>query len=300
MLKTLVALATIGSASFFIGTSAVAENDNSFIVDEGASERIAVASKLRMLSQRIPAAACFAHIGIQTDESKATLASNAAEFSGILAALQNGAPEMGIPSEEGDFTVMRALKTVQNVWEPLQKNIDNVIDLGGYEWSVAYVANQSVPLLDESNWLSSVLIGEYSDPTVLLQADAMTIDIAGRQRTLSQRIAKSACLYSTGLETVYAGKELVEARQHYDASLRALRFGMPEAGIQASTNAEINSELDEILAQWEGVQSILDAVVTGATITDADREEVFNVMNALTLSMDTVVSHYNDESKLGL
>ncbi|MEP1536647.1 MAG: type IV pili methyl-accepting chemotaxis transducer N-terminal domain-containing protein [Paracoccaceae bacterium] len=300
MLKTLVTLAFAGTTTLFVSTAAVAEKSGNFILDEGASERIDVAGKLRMLSQRIPATACFAHVGIQTDENKATLASSAAEFSNILTALQEGSPEIGIPSKEGDFTVLRALKTVQNVWQPLQKNIDNVIDLGGYKWSVAYVANQSVPLLDESNWLSSVLIGEYSDPAVLLQADALTIDIAGRQRTLSQRIAKSTCLYSTGLETVYAGQELVEARQHYDASLNALRFGMPEAGIQASKSAQINSELDEILVQWGGVQSILDAVVAGKAVSDADREEVLNVMNALTLAMETVVIHYNDESKLGL
>ena len=303
MLKTLVALASIGTTSFFIGTAAIANDtakSGGFIVDEGASERIDVAGKLRMLSQRIPASACFAHVGIQTDATKATLAASAAEFSGILSALQNGAPDIGIPSKESDFTVLRALKTVDGVWQPLQKNIKNVIDLGGYEWSVAYVANQSVPLLDESIWLSSVLIGEYSDPAVLLQADALTIDIAGRQRTLSQRIAKSACLYSTGLETVYAGEELIEARQHYDASLRALRFGMPEAGIQASKDVQINSELDAIMVQWESVQPILDAVIAKKSITDADREEVYNVMNALTASMDTVVVHYNDESKLGL
>ncbi|MEP5004622.1 MAG: hypothetical protein ABJT05_20125, partial [Paracoccaceae bacterium] len=72
------------------------------------------------------------------------------------------------------------------------------------------------------------------------------------------------------------------------------------AGIQASKSAQINSELDEILVQWGGVQSILDAVVAGKAVSDADREEVLNVMNALTLAMETVVIHYNDESKLGL
>ncbi len=305
MLKTLVALASIGTASLFVGSAVVANETASvqkvgFIEDEGASERIDVAGKLRMLSQRIPATACFAHIGIQTEVSKATLASSAAEFSGILEALQVGAPEIGIPSKEEDFTVLRALKNVHSVWQPLQKNIKNVIDLGGYEWSVAYVANQSVPLLDESIWLSSVLIGEYSEPAVLLQADALTIDIAGRQRTLSQRIAKSACLYSTGLETVYAGDELTEAVQHYDASLRALRFGMPEAGIQATKDPAINDKLDVIMTKWEGVKPILEAVVTGKSITDADREEVYNVMNKLTESMDVIVLRYNDKSKLGI
>ena len=62
----------------------------SFVEDTGASQRIDLSGKLRMLSQRIPAAACALKAGVAPDESRALLDNSLGEFEAILAALEFG------------------------------------------------------------------------------------------------------------------------------------------------------------------------------------------------------------------
>ncbi|WP_299722462.1 type IV pili methyl-accepting chemotaxis transducer N-terminal domain-containing protein [uncultured Tateyamaria sp.] len=271
-----------------------------FIEEVGASERINYSGKLRMLSQRIPAAACYSHAGIETEASAKLLQAATAEFDLILNGLQYGEESLGIIGPEKDRKVLVDLEKMYEHWDSLHVKIAHIVDNGGTDEEVVHIADESHQALDIAKHLVSVLVGEYADPTALLQADALTIDIAGRQRMLAQRISKNVCLISSGFDTERAMKELEGARGIYDASANALRFGMPEAGITATKNAEILAKLDDVLALWADVQPILDSVKAGEDIGETQLATTYNAMNSLTGQMNKIVGMYNDDSKLGL
>ena len=58
--------------------------------EENAEERINYSGKLRMLSQRIPSAACHLSRGIDVEGARALLRAAPAEFEQILTALEFG------------------------------------------------------------------------------------------------------------------------------------------------------------------------------------------------------------------
>ncbi len=309
MIKTLITRATfLGTVALMTSTAAIANDAPAakvydaagFVEDVGASERINLSGKLRMLSQRIPAAACYAHAGIAPEKATKLMAAATAEFDLIINGLEFGEDTLNIKGAETDRKVLADVKLVHEVWDPLHATIDNIVATGGTDDEIVHLANESHPLLGHAKHLVSVLVGEYADPTALLQADAMTIDIAGRQRMLAQRISKNACLITSGFDVERATKELAGAREVYDASARALRFGMPAAGITATTNEEILAGLDEVLALWDSMQPQLDSVAAGEEISNENRANIFNAMNSLTGQMNALVGKYNEESKLDL
>ena len=288
------------SGAFADDAVAQAVIEASFVEDIGASERINYSGKLRMLSQRIPAAACYTHAGIEREASRDLLAAATAEFDLILSGLEFGEEKLGIKGAETDRAALLDIQKVHEFWDPLHTEIDHIIANGGTDEEIFHLSQQSAPMLKHAKHLVSVLVGEYADPTALLQTDAMTIDIAGRQRMLAQRISKNACLITTGFESEDAHKELASARQIYDASANALRFGMPDAGIKATTNAEILTGLDEVLGLWAEVQPILDKIDAGDDLSRDEQSFIYNTMNSLTGQMNRLVGLYNDASKLGL
>lgn len=271
-----------------------------FIEDIGASERINYSGKLRMLSQRIPAAACFAHAGVEQEKSTKLLVAATAEFDQIINGLENGDPTLNMIGVEDDRKILIGLKKLNEVWDPLHVEVKDIAETGGTDEEVIHIADVSVGMLKIAKKLVSVISGEYTDPTALQQDDALTIDIAGRQRMLAQRISKNVCLATSGFNTDAAIGEMTAARETYDASVHALRNGMVDAGIKATDNEVILAGLDEIIGLWDGVQPILSSVAAGEDISDDHRGEIYNTMNMLTGKMNTLVGIYNDDSKLNL
>lgn len=296
--RSLIAACLAPAIIATLPSTAIAQS--TFIEEIGASERINYSGKLRMLSQRIPAAACYANAGIQTEKSAPMLAAATAEFDLIINGLEFGEDSLGIKGEETDRKVLIDVAKVNEVWDPLHADILQIIDNGNSDDAVRHLADVSAPLLANAKALVSVLVGEYSDPTALLQSDAMTIDIAGRQRMLAQRMSKNVCLASSGVNPDLAKTELAAAREMYQASVNALRYGLPTAGINAPTDAGVVAALDNVLETWDGIQPALDSVMAGETLDDATMGEVFLTMNSLTGQMNTLVGTYNDLSKLGL
>lgn len=309
MFKALMTHALVfGTAATLMGSPAHAEEHLppaelqliSFLEDVGASERINFAGKLRMLTQRITAAACYDHAGIDVEASAKVLHDATAEFDRILYGLQYGDEGLGMIGEEKDRKVLHDLKLIHDHWDYLHVEIEDIIATGGTDEEVLHIAHESHETLDIAKHLVSIVVGEYSNPAALMQADALTIDIAGRQRMLAQRISKNVCLISSGLDVDVAMPELASAREIYDASLNALRFGMPSAGIHATENPVILEGLDEILAIWQAEQPILDSVAAGEDVSDEHLAFVFHKMNELTGKMNTLVGMYSEESKQGL
>ena len=80
-----------------------------FLEDIGSAERIDKAGRLRMLSQRIPAAACNVYAEINSGESEAILHDAILEFDQILAALEFGDESLGIEAFQDVDRIREAL-----------------------------------------------------------------------------------------------------------------------------------------------------------------------------------------------
>ena len=274
--------------------------ESSFIEDIGASEHIVYAAKLRILGQRIPAAACYQHAGIEKEASAELLQKSVYEFNRIIEGLKYGDAELGLMKAETDRKVLEDIKQVYDVWNPLHAKIDEVMARGSTDDDILYFAAQAYPMGKITNHLVSVISGEYSNPAELLQADAMKLDIAGRQPMLAYTISKDVCLIMAGLDVEKSMEEMAEARQLFSASAQALRHGMPEVGILPTKNQAILDGLDQVIAEWGTVQPILDLLSNGDTATVEQEAQVFFTMSKIAGIMDDVEMMYNQDAKLKL
>lgn len=271
-----------------------------FLEDVGAAERINYAGKLRMLSQRIPAAACNVYAEISPAESEAILHASILEFDTILAALEYGDENLGIIGAEERRKTIAAIHLLKEHWLPIEEIVLEIEHHATTTEHVQYMADENIAILEDAKLLVSEISGEYADPTALLQSDALRIDIAGRQRMLTQKISKDVCFIASGINADAAKEVLGGTINMFETSLNALHHGMPEAGIGAAPNAEIAAQLEVVAEDWSLIKPHLDVVMAGGTLDDATRGDVFNGLNKVMVDMNIAVGMFTESSKLGL
>lgn len=269
------------------------------LVEEvGGSQRIDLSGKLRMLSQRIPAMACAHEAGIESEKSGTMLQGALVEFETIVKALTEGDDSLGIPVEETDRRVLKRVDELRELWDPVQVKMSGLSNDAVDTAVVGDLAEMAGPLLGRAQSLVDEITAEHSDPSALLQSDAITIGIAGRQRMLAQRMSKTSCLIAEDYATDGVMEELTATMETFDTSLNALRFGLPAAGIQAPSDDGIIAGLDEVAGDWATLKSLLGNIKDGSDVTTEQRGAMFNGLNGLTAKMNKVVGLYAITSKL--
>lgn len=271
-----------------------------FLEDVGASERINMSGKLRMLSQRIPAAACNFHVGIAVEQSKAVLHAAKEEFDTIIAALEFGDENLGIIGKEHRTRTIAAIGSVHATYDRMHAALDNIEETGGTEAEVLAMAEHNMGILLAAQVLVSEISGQYANPTPMLQSDALTIDIAGRQRMLTQKISKEICFITSGIHADASIQVLGSTINMFETSLNALHFGMENAGVSPAPTDEITAGLERVQSDWEEIGALVKNVAIGGTVDNTERALIFTVLNKTMGDMNTVVDLYTENSKLGL
>ena len=259
---------------------------------QGAKSRVNKASRLRMLSQKIPAAACRLAKGIDTDATAAHLQNAAAEFEQILNGLENGDAELGFPDAETDRRTLAAIADLRATWTPFHEATLALLAGNAQEADLELTLTQNDAVLSAAKLLVRKVVKAHSTPGAMLQSDLMVIDIAGRQRMLLQKMSKSTCLQTSKFASEGTSGELVETAQIFDASLEALRFGMASVGIAPPTSAEVSAALDVVAKDWSQLKPKVENIIAGATPDAAEQLENYRHFNATTSNMNEAVSHY--------
>jgi len=271
-----------------------------FIEEDGGSARINFAGKLRMLSQRIPAAACNLNAGVAPDESEAVLNGAVAEFDRILAALEFGDDALGIFGAEERRKTRRIIEELHTRLDPLKAALVDTSEGVPTDASIQVVADGNSEVLEVAVMLVSQLAGQYANQAELLQSDAITIDIAGRQRMLTQKVSKEVCLIMSDVNADAARETIGGTIRMFESSLDALRNGNQAVGILPPRSDEISVGLDNVHTNWMALKAHLDTIQSGGAIDEEARAVVFLGLNATMAEMNRVVGLYSEQSKLGL
>lgn len=274
--------------------------DSSFVEDDGAAEHMVYAAKLRLLSQRIPAAACFEHFGIEKEINAELLRTGSKYFDRILLGLEFGDAELGLMKPETDPYILKDLRAIHAQWDPIHDLIEKIAAGDSTDAEIVALSTTGAELVRLTGKLSSDVMAEYADPTVLLQADALKLEIAGRMPMMAQRMAKDMCMAVGGLKVDEVLSEMSDTRTLFENTLGALRHGMPALGLTAAEDPELQAALDQAQASWAEIAPAFDALATGTTISKAEETEIYHGMNALTDKLDRIELMFGAMSKLGL
>lgn len=290
-------VATVLTLGFTYAPVAAAQN---FAADVGSSERINLAGQLSTLSQRIIASACNLNAGIAVRESNAVLQISTNQFERINDALLYGNRGFGILGEEARPRTLRAITELYDVWTPLQAEALEARVGETQEDLIGSLAEQSNAVLEEANILVSEITAQYADPVALLHADALLIDLAGRQRMLSQRMSKAICLIASGIAVEESLEELQATMELFEVTLTALRNGLESVGVRPPPTERIEEGLQFVVEEWNAIRPVMDAVILGGEIDAPMRARLFGAFLGMEARMNNVVFMYDKNSKLDL
>lgn len=287
----------LAAMSLTLASGSIAQ---SIASDVGASERINVAGQLGTLSQRIIASACNVNSGITVRESQAVLQISADQFGRISDALLNGNRSFGILGEETRARTLRVISRLNEAWEPLIAQARQTEIAANSTPYILEMAEQSDPLLETANILVSEITGQYADPVALLHADALLIDLAGRQRLLAAQMSKDICLIASGVRVDQAKTDLATSAALFGDTLSALRNGLPTVGVRPPPTEKIAAGLQYVVEEWDTVQPFIAQALAGEPLDTAARQRIYFAFLGIESRMNNVAVSYDQNSKFGL
>lgn len=223
------------------------------------NDAINKAGRQRMLSQRMVKAYLALGLQVKTTEATRVLDQSMALFDRQLVELKSYAPTPQIRETytqlDGQWSALKSLLV------GMAPSAANAAKLLPQDASVLTLANTGTFQLEQA----------YGKPTGKL------VNIAGRQRMLSQRMAKYYLALTWGVDSATASAEIDKARSEFAQALDVLR-NAPEA-----TN-DIRQELALADAQWILFGSALNTrpSATGAGHVFAASENLLTVMDKVT------------------
>lgn len=219
---------------------------------------IDVAGRQRMLSQRIVKAYCQIGLKVTPEASRAQLDDALRLFDRQLAELEKAAPS---------DAVRQALGRTAALWAPLRRVAAGKVDRDGARW----LAQRSEALLQAANEVVNLLQDAAAKP------QARLVNIAGRQRLLSQRLAKLYMLRAWRVDSADIRERIDSAANEFSGALALLRAA-PEA------TPQIQAELDAVALQWEWFASAikLQGTQSFTLIVASASESILHSMDGIT------------------
>ena len=260
-----------------------------------ASRKINIAGRQRMLSQRMAKAACLManDISFATAYDQLTQALSLFERSDV--ALRKGDEELEL-SEETLEPVLDALSAIDAPWASYQAIINDGVTTGE-------IGTEALADLDDASLsvLKFMNIAVFKSARAYAQAFedvplglAITIDVAGRQRMLTQKAVKEACMMATADDPDLHADRLAETVDLFDLSLDALRDGYEDVGVIAAPSREIDRKLSDVADLWEPVKAILDRAAEGEILSMRELSQAARLSEPLMRTMDEAVGMYGN------
>ncbi len=220
---------------------------------------INLAGKQRMLTQKMSKEILLIAKGIDVEANKASLRKTADLFDRTLKGLINGDPELGLPKTT-DKAILAQLEKVSALWKEFKPNVEAALNGQIDQAVLKRVAAQNLPLLKEMN--KAVQMYAKASGSDLDPAMATTINLAGKQRMLTQKMTKELLLVANGIDVEANKANLKKTVALFERTLKGLFDGDSELGLPGTKDPAIRKQLEVVQGLWAEYKPILDNVDT--------------------------------------
>ena len=218
---------------------------------------INLAGKQRMLTQKMSKEALLIAKGIDADTNKAALQKTVALFDKTLKGLLNGDADLGLPKTE-DAAIVAQLNKVTGLWTSFQQPVAAVAGGDTNTAVLKKIAVENLPLLKEMN--AAVGMYEKSAGSTLDPGMATTINLAGKQRMLTQKMSKELLLVANGIDVDENKANLRKTAVLFERTLKGLFDGDTELGLPGTQEPAIRAQLEVVQKLWNEFKPVLNAV----------------------------------------
>ncbi|MDA8254491.1 MAG: type IV pili methyl-accepting chemotaxis transducer N-terminal domain-containing protein [Betaproteobacteria bacterium] len=197
----------------------------------GDAEAINLAGQQRMLSQRIVKSWCQIGLNVQPGVSKRQLDESLRRFEDNLKALEGVA---------AGSEARGALAGLRAAWAPLRTSALGVIR----QADAALLDARAEDVLMAAERLTRALQDQSAAPV------SRWVNLAGRQRMLSQRLVKVYMLRQWGVDNARLRDELDSVQNEFSGALASMQQ-------RAGNSAAVREEVDKLALQWEWLRTAL-------------------------------------------
>ncbi|MEM0928520.1 MAG: type IV pili methyl-accepting chemotaxis transducer N-terminal domain-containing protein [Pseudomonadota bacterium] len=255
-----------------------------------AKTRINLAGRQRMLSQKMAKATCFGLVERGNYEHLTELSDARETFDLTLAALVEGNSGLSLYAEKHD-TIVEALADVRDLWSPFREAVVDILDSGRVRGShLDVVDGANMPVLVRMNETVGLIATTYSSDGDVDPIRGQTINVAGRQRMLSQKMAKEFCLIAAGIDEDANRTALQATMTQFETALASLIAGTD--GLE-TPNPAIGSRLERVGKIYDRAKEAYTNTLLGEAPTVDELGTVANQSNRILREMNQIVFAYN-------
>lgn len=256
---------------------------------QAARQKINLSGRQRMLSQRLTSAVCLSMTG--ADPSRINVAFETyQDFEKALKGLADGDESLGLTPEPNP-AVRAGLGTVQDTWAQFAPAVQNLLagDMGSV--TVNTVLTMNMTLLKQSNDVVSLFEQTYGEG-VIDPGTAVTINVAGRQRMLSQKMTKELCFIAADFDRSKHLEALKGTIALFDASLDNLVNGKMADDIVPPPNVDLVIQLGVVSEIWDRVKPKMQAAVDSGSADISALSDIAALTDTLLKEMHQAVLLY--------
>ncbi len=183
---------------------------------------INLAGKQRMLTQKMSKESLLIKNNIDKNTNIQLLKKDAELFDKTLNGLINGDEELGLVKLD-DEIVQKQLQKVKSLWKPFKNAILKVIHKKATNKDYQYIVKNNEKLLKQMHKAVLLLVKESKKISKIKSKLAEDINIAGRQRMLTQKMAKDMLQILSHIDVAKSKMDLKQTKKLFDKSLKFLQ-----------------------------------------------------------------------------
>lgn len=258
-----------------------------------------LSGKQRMLTQKMSKEVTLIALGVDVEQNLRNLQASSTLFDRTLKGLRDGDPELGLPPTTSK-RILRQLDKTNRIWTEFYPTIRAISASGSVTpKQLSLVVEKNLPLLKQMN--KSVGLYEKEAKKRGLEATpslATTINLAGRQRMLTQKMSKEYFLVALGFELENNKLNLLDTYSLFDQTLLGLRNGDKYLGLPPTAQAPILAQLKVVEGLWSSFKTLImsaaESTPDGISDTEVRAVAVSNL--PLLKEMNVAVKLYEQEA----
>ncbi len=250
---------------------------------------INLAGKQRMLTQEMSKESLLVALGIDKKQNLKNLKNTSALYDKTLNGFLNG--EKSLDLKKAGKKLQKQLANVKSIWTPFYANIQK-ITAGGIldKKALSHIVKNNEKLFNASHKSVLMFKDEKSFDNSIDSVMTQNIDLAGKQRMLTQKMTKEKLLVIGGMDVANNFKNLKTSVALFDKTLQGLMDGDKTLNLTGTTIIYLKEQLETVEDMWMKLKPIY----LKKKVSDKEISQIIKGNLPLLKEMDKAVKMFED------
>ena len=258
-----------------------------------------LSGRQRMLSQKMTKEILLISLDYNKTENLSALENTAKLFDITLTGLRDGSAELGLPPTSSRRILRQIDMKIVPVWNPFFRQVQDILTAKAVSpEELSVVIDNNIPLLSEMNNCVKLYEKEASKSGVEMDPKlAITINLAGKQRMLTQKMSKEFLLIAKNVQPEANRLNLQETYNLFDRTLKGLMDGDKMLELPGTNDAAIRTQLGKVQSLWDGFAPLMTYAAKTKDAVSAEKiGEVAQKNLPLLSEMNKAVKMYENQA----